>query len=134
MAKLHLGLEIGSWVNLIAGAALVTLVMMDYYDVWSIGAGSAFTWWSTMLLGLVLIGVAGYDAWGAATERAGSLEASEYVLFVIGAWLVAYPWYSPANDRFVFVASAIGLVVAAVTAYGVWAAHNARVQTRGPSA
>lgn len=122
--RMHRGIEMGSWVNVLAGAFVVAIPFI------TLGESSA-AWWSGVVSGSLLVALALYDAYAAATSKAAKVLWTASVNVVIGGWLLVYPFFAAANDTYQWLNVVAGAVVFVTSAYSAWASSKARSDSFG---
>lgn len=124
MAKMNLGIETGSWINIVAG---IVIAVVGYYQTTSFDA----TFWSAVASGALLVAAGAYSAWAAATGRSRAALWPSLVSLAVGVWLVGYPWFVGVTDAYLYTSIGVGVVAAVTSAYEMYAASRSERPT-GP--
>lgn len=125
---MHMGLEVDSWIYIVAGAALLILPNTTF-----VAEGGALAWWSMMVAGAILVLLGGFDAWAAATGRTQAVGLTEYVGVLVGAWLVGFAYFSTGDNAYMYASIGIGAVALVAGIYGLWAASQSRALKGRPA-
>lgn len=127
MAKMNLGIETGSWINIVAG---IVIAVVGYYQTTSNDA----TFWSAAGSGALLMVAGAYSAWAAATDRSRTAVWPSLVSLVVGLFLVGYPWFVGVTDAYFYTSVGVGFVAAVTSGYEMYAAFRSERPTRPRSA
>ena len=120
--KVNVGIETGSWVNIVAG---ITVAAVGYYQTYYQTSEFSSAFWSATIGGLLLVVIGAFTAWMAATGRDRSTLWPSGLSLLAGIWLAAYPWFLSVTDAYFYTSVAAGVIVALVSAYEMYAAFRA---------
>lgn len=123
MAKMDLGIETGSWINIVAG---IVIAVVGYYQTTSNDA----TFWSAAAGGALLVAAGAYTAWAAATDRGRTAVWPSLVSLVAGLWLAGYPWFVGVTDAYFYTSVGVGIVAAVTSGYEMYAAFRSEQPMR----
>jgi drug/metabolite transporter (DMT)-like permease len=118
MAKVNVGIETSSWINIVVG---VLVAGAAYYYT----TAYANPFYSGLFAGLILIVVGAYTAYaGMSDTRSRSALWPSVLSLLVGLWLVAYPWFTSEGSSYVYSQSGLGLVAAVVSGYEIFKANQ----------
>lgn len=130
--KVNVGIETGSWINIVAG---VVVAAVGYYQTYYQTSTLDNAFWSATIGGLLLVVIGAFTAWMAATSRDRSTLWPSGLALLTGVWLAAYPWFISVSDAYFYTSVAAGVVVALTSAYEMYAAFRSDETTmRRPTA
>ncbi|MFA5861387.1 MAG: hypothetical protein WDA16_06790 [Candidatus Thermoplasmatota archaeon] len=128
MAKMNVGIETSSWINMAAGALIAVVA---YFQTTSYNA----PFYSGVISGVILVVIGAFTAWAGARDRSGSALWPSMASALVAAWAAAYPWFASVTNTYVYVTSGAALVVLVVSVYEAYAANRSgRSMPRRPTA
>lgn len=115
---MNAGIETGAWVNIVLGVLVIATPFFTAVE------GSAF--WNDILVGLLVIVLAGYNAWAAANAHVGSVLWPASANVLLGVWLILFPFFADVTLAYFWANLIFGALIVIAAVYNAWAASTAR--------
>lgn len=129
MAKMNIGVEASSWINIVAGLAIASIA-------WYTSTDYNASFYSGVLAGTLLVLAGVWTAWDGARNEAKNSRWIGALCILVGAWIFAYPWFVVIPDTYDLWSLLIGGAVMLVSIYETYAAFTSgsKVRERRPTA
>lgn len=114
---MHAGIELASWVNIVAGGIVVALPFFTYDMSATIG-------WTMLAAGAVLALLGAFDAWAAATARASRVLIPAGASAIVGAFIVIFVMLAVPVSAYYWVNVGLGVVGILAGVSSAWAANR----------
>lgn len=122
------GIQGAAWLNIVLGA-LILLTPFFSGDYTTQFTGVAL--WSAVLSGLVVIALAGYNAYEAGHQHTEKAFGPAMANVVVGLWVLVSPFVFAVSTAYMTAMVIFGIALIAAAGYNTWAASDARKHDPG---